>query len=175
MERLLLLLFMGVLFFSCSDSSINKESKNTTQNMEQRSLTSMYTDLINSFEDVSARGLDGVSILYPDYFGGAYVKDDKDFVKKDLSKRIDLNYVSFVECDYSYAELMDLDKWLFDFFMKNENKSFLNTLHVDGWNINKNKIIIKLNDCSSFYINGFKNKVIDTPMIDFEKSRGRLK
>ena len=49
MERLLLLLFMGVLFFSCSDSSINKESKNTTQNMEQRSLTSMYTDLINSF------------------------------------------------------------------------------------------------------------------------------
>jgi len=42
-------------------------------------------------------------------------------------------------------------------------------------NKNKNKIIIKLNDCSSFYINGFKNKVIDTPMIDFEKSRGRLK
>ena len=33
----------------------------------------------------------------------------------------------------------DLDKWLFDFFTKNENKSFLNTLHVDGWNINKNK------------------------------------
>ena len=27
----------------------------------------------------------------------------------------------------------------------------------------------------SFYINGFKNKVIDTPMIGFEKSRGRLK
>ena len=49
MERLLLLLFMGVLFFSCSDSSINKESNNTTQNMEQRSLTSMYTDLINSY------------------------------------------------------------------------------------------------------------------------------
>lgn len=48
MERLLLLLFMGVLFFSCSDSSIDKESNNTTQNMEQRSLTSMYTDLINS-------------------------------------------------------------------------------------------------------------------------------
>ncbi len=104
-------------------------------------------------------------------------ESDKDFVKKDLSKRIDLNYVSFVECDYSYAELMDLDKWLFDFFTKNKNKSFLNTLHVDGWNINKtkNQIIIKLNDCSSFYINGFKNKVIDTPMIGFEKSRGRLK
>ena len=45
-------------------------------------------------------------------------ESDKDFVKKDLSKRIDLNYVSFVECDYSYAELMDLDKWLFDFFTK---------------------------------------------------------
>lgn len=38
-------------------------------------------------------------------------ESDKDFVKKDLSKRIDLNYVSFVECDYSYAELMDLDKY----------------------------------------------------------------
>ena len=107
--------------------------------MEQRSLTSMYTDLINSFEDVSARGLDGVSILYPDYFGGAYVKDDKvvifltkesdkDFVKKDLSKRIDLNYVSFVECDYSYAELMDLDKWLFDFFMSIYYQLIINTI-----------------------------------------------
>jgi len=65
----------------------------------------------------------------------------------------------------------------YKYFTKNKNKSFLNTLHVDGWNINKNKnkIIIKLNDCSSFYINGFKNKVIDTPMIGFEKSRGRLK
>lgn len=90
---------------------------------------------------------------WQDYF--LTKESDKDFVKKDLSKRIDLNYVSFVECDYSYAELMELDKWLFDFFTKNENKSFLNTLHVDGWNINKNKnkIIIKLNDCSSFYIN----------------------
>lgn len=66
--------------------------------MEQRSLTSMYTDLINSFEDVSARGLDGVSILYPDYFGGAYVKmirwsfltkeSDKDFVKRIYLKEL---------------------------------------------------------------------------------------
>ena len=50
-------------------------------------------------------------------------------------------------------------------------------LHLD-WQIGTffdSKIIIKLNDCSSFYINGFKNKVIDTPMIGFEKSRGRLK
>ena len=55
-------------------------------------------------------------------------ESDKDFVKKDLSKRIDLNYVSFVECDYSYAELMDLDKWLFDFFTSIYNRLLLNIL-----------------------------------------------
>ena len=55
-------------------------------------------------------------------------ESDKDFVKKDLSKRIDLNYVSFVECDYSYAELMDLDKWLFDFKMRIYNRLLLNIL-----------------------------------------------
>ena len=71
-------------------------------------------------------------------------ESDKDFVKKDLSKRIDLNYVSFVECDYSYAELMDLDKWLFDFFTKNKNKSFLNTLHVDGWPPEKESVFLLL-------------------------------
>ena len=63
--------------------------------MEQRSLTSMYTDLINSFEDVSARGLDGVSILYPDYFGGAYVKDDK--VVIFLTKESDKDFVKNVK------------------------------------------------------------------------------
>jgi len=55
-------------------------------------------------------------------------ESDKDFVKKDLSKRIDLNYVSFVECDYSYAELMDLDKWLFDFIYRIYNRLLLNIL-----------------------------------------------
>lgn len=51
-------------------------------------------------------------------------ESDKDFVKKDLSKRIDLNYVSFVECDYSYAELMDLDKWLIQVFTTNYSSIF---------------------------------------------------
>lgn len=37
----------------------------------------MYTELINSFEHLSVRGSDGISMLYPDYFGGAYVKDSK--------------------------------------------------------------------------------------------------
>lgn len=188
MRRLFFLLFVGVFLFSCSDSSINEESENIAQNIEQRSLTSMYTELINSFEHLSVRGSDGISMLYPDYFGGAYVKDskmivfltkksNKDFAKEDLSKRIDLNYVSFMECDYSYSELMNLDEWLFDFFTSSENKQLLNTLHVDGWNIDKdkNRIVIKLGDCSSFYINEFKSKVINSPMIDFVKSRGRLK
>ena len=133
MRRLFFLLFVGVFLFSCSDSSINEESENIAQNIEQRSLTSMYTELINSFEHLSVRGSDGISMLYPDYFGGAYVKDskmivfltkksNKDFAKEDLSKRIDLNYVSFMECDYSYSELMNLDEWLFDFFTSSENK-----------------------------------------------------
>lgn len=66
-------------------------------------------------------------------------ESDKDFVKKDLSKRIDLNYVSFVECDYSYAELMDLDKWLFDFFTKN-NFLYLQPIITQYFIDNKSEI-----------------------------------
>ena len=62
-------------------------------------------------------------------------ESDKDFVKKDLSKRIDLNYVSFVECDYSYAELMDLDKWLFDF-----REQYLQTVVTQCFANNKSEI-----------------------------------
>lgn len=48
----------------------------------------MYTELINSFEHLSVRGSDGISMLYPDYFGGAYVKDSKMivFLTKNLIK-----------------------------------------------------------------------------------------
>ena len=94
-----------------------------------------------------------------------------------LSSRIDLGYVEFRECDYSYAELMNLDEWLFDFFTKDGNKPLLNSLGVDGWSINKdkNRILIRLRECSDFYVSEFKSKVINSPMISFEKSRGRLK
>ena len=52
---------------------------------------------------------------------------------------INAGYVEFRECDYSYAELMNLDEWLFDFFTKDGNKSLLNSLGVDGWSINKDR------------------------------------
>lgn len=63
------------------------------------------------------------------------------------------------------------------FFTKDGNKSFLNSLGVDGWSINKdkNRILIRLRECSDFYVSEFKSKVINSPMISFEKSRGRLK
>lgn len=162
MERLLSLLFMG-FFVSCFGPSVNEESENTVPNVKQKSLTSIYTGLINSFDNASARGVEATSTL-PDYFGGAYVKDGKiivfltkgsdwHFVNEDLSKRLDLNYVSFLECDYSYAKLMALDKWLFDFFTKDGNKQLLNSLYIDGWSIdkNKNRVVVKLKYCSCFF------------------------
>lgn len=187
---LFVVLSIGMVI-SCSDSAIEEsggEGWNDSSKTELGSLTSMYTEFINSFENTSTRGLGKISMSYPDYFGGAYVKDnkiivflkngiDKEEAKKELSSRIDLGYVEFRECDYSYAELMNLDEWLFDFFTKDGNKSFLNSLGVDGWSINKdkNRILIRLRECSDFYVSEFKSKVINSPMISFEKSRGRLK
>ena len=177
---------------SSSNSSKNIECSNDdSTNLEQHSSNgeaealAAWNRFMNTF-GYSHNASD--SIEYPDYYGGAYVKDNKIIVffkngidkveaKKELSSRIDLGYVEFRECDYSYAELMNLDEWLFDFFTKDGNKSLLNSLGVDGWSINKdkNRILIKLRECSDFYVSEFKSKVINSPMISFMKSRGRLK
>ena len=99
---LFVVLSIGMVI-SCSDSAIEESDSSKT---ELVSLTSMYTEFINSFEDTSTRGLGKISMSYPDYFGGAYVKDnkiivffkngiDKEEAKKELSNRIDLSYLLF--------------------------------------------------------------------------------
>ena len=128
---------------SSSNSSKNIECSNDdSTNLEQHSSNgeaealAAWNRFMNTF-GYSHNASD--SIEYPDYYGGAYVKDNKIIVffkngidkveaKKELSSRIDLGYVEFRECDYSYAELMNLDEWLFDFFTKDGNKSLLNSL-----------------------------------------------
>lgn len=187
--------YIGILTYlvcACTSSELNQGLENSsTEELEikadQRTLTSLYTDLMGALEAPVSRTNEDSSEL-PSYFGGAYVENGKLLVylvssintisaKKDLASKIDTTNVVFKECNNSYQSLLDLTERLRKFFYEEGNRDLIDELHIDGWGPNKkeNKVLIKLENCTPQYIEAFKNKVMDSSLIGFVKSRGRVK
>ena len=187
-----ILILAMCLINACTFSGLNQNSEKVSVDerkgkADQRVLTSLYTDLIGALETTNSRA-GSLSSEYPQYFGGACIEDgrlliylatkeDLVLAKKDLASKIDTTNVIFRGCENSYQSLLDLTEKLRVFFYEEGNQNLLDELHIDGWGPNKkeNKVIIKLKDCTPQYIEEFKSKVIDSPLIGFAKSHGRVK
>lgn len=185
-------LILFVCFISaCTPSNRNQNSEDVSVNeqkseVNQRVLTSLYTDLMGTLETTSSRA-DCLETELPSYFGGAYIEDGKLLVylvtkenlalaKKDLASKIDTTNVVFKNCANSYQSLLDLTQRLKKFFYEEGNRNLIDKLHIDGWGPNKkeNKVLIKLKYCTPQYIEEFKSKVMNSPLIGFTKSYGRI-
>lgn len=176
---------------ACTSSDFNQDSekissKELKTQADQRTLTSLYTNLMGVLETSVSRA-NGVESELPPYFGGAYIENGKLLVylvsgansvsaRETLASKIDTTNIVFKNCDNSYQSLLDLTERLRKFFYEEGNRELIDVLHIDGWGPNKkeNKVLIKLQNCTPQYIEDFKNKVMDSPLIGFTKSRGRI-
>ena len=103
LKKLILLPFILAILLNCTSLAENPQEK------EWRAIN-QYQELMNAFENT--RTWDD----YPDYYCGAYINDQKDFVvlvkdgtdEAEISRLINDSDVIIKTADYSYNELKNL-------------------------------------------------------------------
>lgn len=119
--------------------------------------------------------------LYPDYFGGIYINKNKEVVvlikgSPELYANVfrtnsDVD-VQLVECEYSLNELNETIEYMAKKLRSNEGLA--TSLGIDAFGIrtSENRIKVQLQNCGQTSIDLFKEKVLDSPMLDFIPTQG---
>lgn len=181
------LLFITSCVTSCSqdDNMIDNMPKEKTSLVSKSSRTEnekraldIATGLNNSFKTLT-KAADGRS-TYPDYFGGAtigedghlivYIKGDTIKAKIDLESRSQSSDFTIKSCEYSLNELTELKSQLAELFNQDQYTDELTWVAV-GISPKKNRIIVRLEDCSAEKIALFKSKISNSPAIIFEEGQ----
>ena len=177
--------FYGAIFIMALIISSSCTSESPSNNVQQKSVQQIKDDqtvqlgeeLYNSFSYKLTRSQEEKT---PDYFGGSYSDSQDELVVlikgmdkegiKDVYQRIGKHdNLKFKECSYSLQELRNLKEKLSEIFFSDENKrKNLKWVSV-GISIEKNRIVVFLEDVSSYAIKQFKKEVIDSPMVIFEE------
>lgn len=65
---------------------------------------------------------------------------------------------------------------ILDFFMDSRNEALLKemTLNAFGISMEKNRVFVSLMDSTDAHIDLFKEKIIDSPAVMFEQSKGTI-
>lgn len=156
------------------ESMIEQFGEDYLVKLERNELAAKNANII---ESKFAKDKSGESI-YPDYIGGLYIDSNNNLtiqvVKKNISNSQNETYQSIINVDknsnveyvnYSYEELKEVhDIILNNFLGKFDN---LTGLYVD---VISNRVVVELRELTSEKIEEFKKKVINSPMVSFDKS-----
>ena len=170
---------------SCSDNILSDDGSipvTKASSTEQKDLTAIGINLMESF---NATPLRSNTLLYPDYYCGAYI-DNNNFVilvnkdtalyKDNFIQRTKSNDFILKLATYSMNELNETLDLLNSFMFNEVNKSIIEKCGLESFGLlpNKNRIFIELNDCNEEKITQFKGLVMDSPMLVFEKSVDKI-
>lgn len=133
-----------------------------------------HQNLMDSFE---ASG-HGTELTRPEYFGGAYINDDGNFVilikgnpadyRREFEERVKGGGFILKETDVSNAELFQIMETVGQYMAKRiENNDIAKNIISAGVDIKNSRIDVGLEDLSPRAIRQFKENVIDSPYINF--------
>lgn len=168
--------------FSCTSEAPENVHSKSVQQTEDDQVVQLGEDLYDSFSFKLTRNQDASNQeeKLPDYFGGSYTDSqdglvvlikgmDKEGIN-DIYQRIGKHdNLKFKPCSYSLQELRNLKEKLSDIYFSDENKRKDLQWFSVGISIEKNRIVVFLEDVSSCAIKKFKKEVLDSPMIIFEE------
>lgn len=174
---LLVLIPMGLV--SCSEDEVLTETGTQSEpalqvNTEEKALET-HSKLIEGFKQSATRG---ETSIYPDYYGGCFINDQKQLVvltkneggqAQMMSMAANAGNLVFKPCEYSYNYLNQVMDELNDYQIKNDNdisNNFLCYYLCDSLNI----VIVEMQECSPNKIEEFKRNVSSSPAIQFEQA-----
>ncbi len=141
-----------------------------------------YENLHNALTTVATRG--GEQKYYPEYYGGCYlgkngklvilVLENTGISRSTIVSMAKTDDIVIESCKYSYNLLANTMDLLNQFFTNPLNKTRIEQVGLEGYSLSedKNGIIIKLKDCSKCKIEEFKKHIMDSPVFEFEESKG---
>lgn len=174
------------LMASCSDNILSDDCSvpvTKASTMKQKDLSTIGINLMESF---NAAPLRSNASIYPDYYCGAYIDNDNNFVilvkedtslyKENFVQRTKSNDFLMRTATYSMNELNETLNLLNSFMFNEVNKAAIENCGLESFGLlpNENRIFIGLENCNEEKIAQFKNVVIDSPMLMFEKSAGKI-
>lgn len=140
----------------------------------------LYEKLNMSFGPIEKRK----SSDYLDNYGGAYINDDGKLViyiteevntnKAMFIERIGTKDVLFEPCKFSFRTLTEIIDDLNEFKMKKAHEPICSNFNVFLLDDVKNRIIVELDEHNEEQITAFRNHVLDSPAIEFVKSKGKV-
>lgn len=184
----MVLLALVTISACSSDEILNEENSvaQTALTSKQAELAALQVgnNLMNSFKENVSRSGSDQQIIYPDYYGGCYLDENHNLVvlvtgdanvyKQDVMTRANSSDFVLKSCEYSYNELNDVMNELNQFFLNDANGNIVDALqwHSFALSDKDNCIYVRLGDFTDANIARFKQMVLDSPILDFEKSGG---
>lgn len=176
MKQFLLKCLVLAVVFTMAGCSNDLDEQNFAPETKSLSYLELANNLWDSFEGSVTRSTTAVDAnIYPMYYGGMYVQNDKlvvlvrennTSVRENLIKRCGGAGFEMINCDYSFVELRDI--------VQKVIKSLQNTneLNIVGCALldKENKIEVWLDDCSQQSIDKFKAVIGDYSCFTFKTS-----
>lgn len=168
-------LALAVVFIIAGCSN-DLDDQNFVSETKSLSYLDFANNLWNSFEGAVTRSITAVDgNIYPSYYGGMYVQNDKLVVlvrennvsvKEDLLKRCDGSGFEMIICDYSYEELRSIIQKVTELLQSSDEQNVVGCALLDK----ENKIEVWLKDCSQLNINKFKSVIGNYSCLTFKES-----
>lgn len=190
MKRLLLkilaLIAIVITMAGCSDDILSDDVGTVATKssvLDHESLSKIGINLMESFQ-VGVLRTDAP--VYPDYYCGAYIDDENNFVilvqedaelyKDNFVKRTKSSDILTKTAIYSMNELLATIDYLNEFAFDETNESTLANLGLNKFGLNsaENKVFVGLENCNETAIEQFKSIVMDSPMLVFMESTGDI-
>lgn len=146
---------------------------------EQSVAYNHYQQIMELMGTQTRNGTSDDVLVYPDYYGGAYINDDNKLVmlvkKEFASTRAASNLISQIsdevivdECEYSYNELQEVVE---EIATKIEQDfSCASNIGMYGIINKTNRVEVSLYDNSDSGISSFKQQIVNSPMIVFYRN-----
>lgn len=176
---LLVLIPMGLV--SCSEdevlTEVNTQSEPALQvNTEEKALETC-SKLMEAFKKAATRGANSI---YPDYYGGCFINDQKELVvltteengEMQIMSLVNADNIVFKSCKYSYNYLKQVIAELNNYQQNNDN-DISNNFLVYYLSESQNAIIVEMQECYPSKIDEFKRNVSDSPAIQFKQAIGK--
>ena len=185
----MVVLGLSLLYSSCNNDDFEDDvvssNKATQKNVildapVQENANELYENLMSAFNQQSTRSSE--SLVYPDYYGGAFINDDgilvvytKDNIssklQSDITRAVGTNHYIVKSCNYSYNQLNHVMDIIDDkVFNENSIVKFPNVLYaaIDDEN---NCIVVGLKETSAAAIEDFKSMISNSECIKFTKTK----
>lgn len=184
---LMMIAVLGLMTACSSDDLLtdnHPDLKNENAKLDENAILKFTNNLNSSFYSLTRSG--ETEPVYPDYYGGLYVDDNRDiivlskdddaFVRSDLTNRMATDCYIVKECDFSYNELQSIFGEITEFWLNPANDNLFKEVSLVSFGINDvtNRVQIDLLDCSDANIQKFKQMIKDSPMLSFEKANGKI-